>query len=146
MNKPYRIFYTDDDADDQDLFHEIVKGLNMGHTVSSHFNGMELMNSLKNNGNTPHLVFLDLNMPFKNGFEVLEEIRMDEKLKHLPVIIFSTSDNPQNIAICKNLGATGYLRKPTSYPEMKSMIRTILEMCWHNDQTSKNEFFHLTKS
>jgi CheY-like chemotaxis protein len=68
------------------------------------------------------VLFLDLNMPRKNGFECLTEIKQNVKLRQLPVIIFSTSFEPQIVDLVYNKGATYYVCKPNEYPKLVSVI------------------------
>ncbi len=140
----FRIFYTDDDEDDQLLFSEIIRGINGGHQVSVQSHGAELMEMLKSDNSGPDIVFLDLNMPHKNGFEVLKEMRNDNRFMDLPVIVFSTSAHLETVERCRELGANGYICKPTSFPYMKKILEKVLNMDWGNTG-SKMDFFHIDK-
>jgi len=126
----YNIFYTDDDADDRDVFREVIKEIDEEVYIFTQRDGEELMNILKNPPPRAHLIFLDLNMPGKNGYEVLREIRASEKLRDLPVIIFSTSSDEDSITQTKALGATLYINKPTSYTELKRILKQVLSIEW----------------
>lgn len=126
----YNIFYTDDDKDDQEVFREVMAEINQDIYIFTQNNGDELMDLLKNPPPKPHIVFLDLNMPVKNGYEVLREIRQVEKMKHLPVIIFSTSGDDQAVAETKKLGATLYIRKPEDYGQLKKILKNVLTIDW----------------
>lgn len=75
----------------------------------------------------PDLLILDLNMPKKNGYEVLAEIKSDEKLKALPVIILTTSQNRDDILKCYKNHANCYISKPTDFHTFKDIIRMIEE-------------------
>ncbi len=140
-----RIFYTDDDEDDQLLFTEIIKNIDKGHQVLLQSHGAELIDVLKENTIAPDLVFLDLNMPHKNGMQVLKEMKDDDDLSKLPVVIFSTSNNLENVEYCKELGANGYICKPTSFTDMRKIFEKVLEMDWHHHGKKKNEFFFIHK-
>src|SRR5580704_5402709 len=92
LEAPLNILLADDDIDDCIFFEEALEEC----PLSTHFtcvpDGEQLMQLLTNETNgLPHVLFLDLNMPRKNGFECLSELKVDKKLKQLPVIIFSTS-------------------------------------------------------
>ncbi len=126
----YNIFYTDDDADDREVFKEVIEELNEDVYIFTQRDGDELMDMLKNPPPRAHLIFLDLNMPGKNGYEVLKEIRASEKFRDLPVIIFSTSNDSESISQTRALGATLYINKPTSYAEMKRILKRILSFEW----------------
>ena len=138
----YNIFYTDDDADDQEVFKEIVAEINEDIYIFTQSNGDELVALLKNPPPLPHLIFLDLNMPVKNGYEVLREIKHHSDLKHFPVIIFSTSTDEEAIALTKKLGATLYIPKPGSYNELKHILRQVLTVNWDTYKPSGNNFVY----
>ena len=82
--------------------------------------GEELMQLLTNETiDLPNLLFLDINMPRKNGFECLSEIKKNERLKDLPIVIFSTSNSRDNINHAFKIGANIYIRKPGNLPWAK---------------------------
>lgn len=78
----------------------------------------------------PDLIFLDLNMPIKNGYECLDEIRVNEKLKHIPIAIFSTSATADDIERTRQGGANAYIRKPANFETLKEVIALVLGMNW----------------
>jgi CheY-like chemotaxis protein len=128
---PFHIFYTDDDKDDQFLFKEVVTSINPEHKVYQNHGG-ELLDMLRTPPPKPDLIFLDLNMPHKNGFEVLAEMRKDIELENIPVVIFSTSNSETVIDTCRQLGASMYVSKPEAYPELVSRINSVLNLDWKN--------------
>lgn len=138
----YTIFYADDDVDDQDFFKEIVSEIGGGHRVYTHDHGMALLEELDNPPPAPDVIFLDLNMPEKNGHQVLEEIRQSPKYKHLPVIILSTSDDEGQINKSKKLGANLYICKPNSYPLFRKMLSSVLAMDWQNKPAGETDFLY----
>ena len=77
----------------------------------------------------PHMILLDLNLPKKNGYEVLQEIKEDPKLKKIPVAILTTSQAEEDIARTYNLHANCYLRKPVELDQFTRMIQS-LEQFW----------------
>ena len=121
-----RIMLADDDSDDRDLFTEAVNE----HVadVDSVWNGVQLMKVLHQKEELPDLIFLDLNMPEKGGKECLSEIRRDEKLRNLPVLIYSTSSSKRDIDETYELGANRYVTKPISYSHLKKTVRELLEL------------------
>lgn len=70
----------------------------------------------------PALVLLDLNMPGLDGFDVLTARQPDARLRTVPIIVFTTSTNPQDVAECYRLGANNYLTKPMSYPSLEEKV------------------------
>lgn len=75
----------------------------------------------------PSLIVLDLNLPGTDGREVLAELRQDEDLQMIPVVIFSTSSNPKDIDACYRYGVSGYLVKPMDVQRLNQLVQTFLE-------------------
>lgn len=117
------ILLADDDKDDRKLFKDILEELPLSTHLTIVQNGEQLMQLLhKRADQLPDVLFLDLNMPRKNGFDCLSEIKRSEKLKSLSVIIFSTSYDPELISLLYRNGAQYYIRKPNSYAQLKKDI------------------------
>jgi CheY-like chemotaxis protein len=120
-----KLLLADDDKDDCLFFKEALEELPVTADLIIVHDGEQLMKLLGERTTEPpppHILFLDLNMPRKNGFEVLSELKLDEKLKKLPVIIFSTSF-AEDVAnqLYKN-GAHYYIRKPADFAQLKKVI------------------------
>lgn len=79
------------------------------------------------NLSTSFVIVLDIRMPKMNGIEVLEKIRTNEHLRELPVIILTTTDDPREFQLCKDLGCTSYLVKPMDYESFVATIRQLSE-------------------
>ncbi len=138
----YNIFYTDDDADDQEIFRDVVAAINERIYIFTQNSGDELLDLLKSPPPRPHVIFLDLNMPVKNGYEVLHEIRTNEKTNQIPVVIFSTSNDETSIASSKKLGASLYVHKPSSYAELKQVLRHVLSIKWETFRAATSNFVY----
>ena len=123
---PSRILLADDDADDRELFEEALSDVLPNAVLTTAQDGEELMFILKNY-HKPDLLFLDLNMPRKNGKECLHEIARHPELKKIPIIIYSTSVNPVDIEETFSLGAILFFRKPNSYEELKRNVSEIFD-------------------
>ena len=139
------IFLADDDADDRMFFEEALKEVSIPTELTTSNDGVELMNTLETyvtEPPPPHIIFLDLNMPRKNGFECLKEIRETTKLKNIPVAVFSTSFNENSIDATYSLGANCYVRKPNSHKLLIKTINAVLALnLWEkNNQLSKERF------
>jgi CheY-like chemotaxis protein len=127
---PLKILLADDDKDDRIFFSQALQETSNATEINIVNDGEELMNYLtEHTENIPDIIFLDLNMPRKNGFECLTELKESIKLKDIYVIIFSTSF-PRDIIyeddMIKRLlkiGAEDYIRKSNSYSELKQVIR-----------------------
>jgi CheY-like chemotaxis protein len=128
------VFYADDDSDDLDYFVEAAQDVNDRVTVITHQSGFHLLDALKNPPPEASIIFLDLNMPGKDGFQVLSEIRRDEKYNHIPVVIFTTSNDDTAIAKSKQLGANYYVVKPTTFLALKKIIDHVFTLNFINGQ------------
>ncbi len=126
------VLLADDDQDDRYFFDRMLQGFHTPITLTTVEDGVELMTYLnKNSENLPHVLFLDLNMPRKNGLECLSEIKSNEKLKFLPVIVYSTSP-PEDIADqLYTTGAHYYVRK-NDITELKKVLHLILTLLAEN--------------
>ncbi|MBC7885784.1 MAG: response regulator [Saprospiraceae bacterium] len=140
------IYLADDDKDDCEFFVEALKELSLKTELSILNDGVELMTKLNESVTEPpppHIIFLDLNMPRKNGYECLKEIRETPKLKKIPVVIFSTTANQDAIETTYSLGANCYIRKPTSHKLLLKIIETVLNLNFgeRGRRLSKNKYF-----
>lgn len=138
-----QLLLADDDKDDCLFFKEALEELPVSANLITVHNGEQLMQLLtKKIDELPNVLFLDLNMPRKNGFECLTEIKRNEKLQQLPVIVFSTSFE-QNIAnlLYKN-GAHYFIRKPSDFSQLKKVIHQALSQIVEKNfvQPSKENF------
>ena len=139
----YKILLADDDEDDCMFFKDALNELSLPASLDIVGNGVELMSFLENHLiDLPHVLFLDLNMPRKTGFECLSEIKLNEKLKELTVIIYSTSFNPEVKDLLYSKGAQHYIRKPAEFANLKSVIKKVISLCGKSKsfQPSKEEF------
>jgi len=122
------VLFADDDKDDISLMEEAFRKKNITEKLVSVQNGNELLNylySINGNNKLPQLILLDLNMPAKGGKETLAELKQHASLKTIPVIIYSTSDNPIEIKECYKLGANSYVVKPTTFDKLLQTIEVI---------------------
>jgi CheY-like chemotaxis protein len=127
--KQLHILLADDDTDDCLFFKEAVSELAEPVNFSAVHDGEQLMQLLMNEtGKLPDILFLDLNMPRKNGLECLTEIKQNKKLRDLPVVIFSTSSSHDNMSILFKTGADVYIRKPGNLAQLVQVINHALPM------------------
>jgi CheY-like chemotaxis protein len=130
MSSPITIFYTDDDREDLSNFQEAVNDLKGNIILHTMNHGEELLSALKNPPPTPNVIFLDINMPGKSGFELLKEIKSSDNYSQLPVIIFSTSDDPKAISTAQELGADLFITKPNNFPALRNAISYSINIDW----------------
>ncbi len=122
-NEPLLILLADDDEADRIIFTEALSDLRINTTVITVNDGVALMAWLNRKEILlPHLLFLDLNMPRKNGLECLKEIRSNEKLKEVCIGIYSTSDNEKDMEETFLNGANMYITKPADYNILKQVL------------------------
>jgi CheY-like chemotaxis protein len=137
------IFLADDDPDDCSLFQEALNELSMETLLTITNDGVELMTTLDDTvPPPPYVIFLDLNMPRKNGFDALKEIRSIEKLKDIPVVIFSTTSHAETVERTFRLGANYYICKPNSFFLLMKAIERVLslERKQLEKQPTRNQF------
>jgi len=126
-NKPIYIMLADDDESDRMNFREALEEGKLKTTVVSVNDGVELMEYLmKDDTQLPTILFLDLNMPRKNGLECLIEIRKTDKLREMVVAIYSTSSSERDIEHTFNSGANVYIKKPNNFAKLKSVLNEIV--------------------
>lgn len=139
------IFLADDDADDCMLFEDALREVCTSTELTTANDGVELMILMETNVSpAPDLIFLDLNMPRKNGFECLELIRKSRKWKDIPIIVFSTTGQEDMIKKVYENGANYFMRKPGSFIKLKQAIRDILDIDWSKNRwkpTPENLFY-----
>jgi len=140
------ILLADDDADDCLFFREVLAELFPSVNFTAVHNGEELMELLnKETVIIPNILFLDLNMPRKNGFECLAEIKLNSKLKAVPVVVFSTSVEQEMVNLLYNKGAQYFIRKPSEFAQLKKIILHTITLIMQNNITQPaKEYFVLT--
>ncbi|WP_158860259.1 response regulator [Lunatibacter salilacus] len=133
------IVLADDDADDRDLFSEAVANSGTKVKMETARDGVELIELLKSKNKLPDLIFLDLNMPNKNGRDCLIEIRKSAELRHIPVVIYSTSSSRIDIDFTYENGANLFVSKPSSFRELVQIAKTVLALDWKKYQPKSNK-------
>lgn len=140
------IFYTDDDVDDQDLFRDALAELDDSLVLTTASDGDILLSLLVAPPPKPRLIFLDLNMPRKNGYEVLREIRGNADFQSYPVIVFSTSSDEAAIATTRQLGADRFIPKPRSFEGIKKVLSECIAMDWNKNRRCSDRDYLLRVS
>lgn len=128
MEKEFlNLLLADDDEDDRILFIEAFEELKTKTVINNVKNGEQLMSYLlKKEGPTPHIIFLDLNMPRKNGMECLKEIRSNPAFKAISIAIYSTSASEADIRDTFLHGANVYIKKPTEFNKLKEVLDKVI--------------------
>jgi len=120
------ILLIDDDDDDQFIFLAALEDAAPDSHCNISNNALEAFQYLHTRTDTPDMIFLDLNMPLMNGFEFLLILKNDLRFSRIPVIIFSTSDNPEDQARAKELGALQFITKTADIELLKKDLRYII--------------------
>ncbi len=127
----YRILIAEDNPDHAELIRETIMDADEHVTISHQKNGEEALRHLydlsKQNRPLPDLILLDIKMPRMNGIETLIAIKQDPELRHIPVVILSTSTNEAEMRICLKSGAEAYISKPLESQIFEQKIRPSLE-------------------
>ncbi len=128
--KNFRILIVEDNPADIRLTKVAIQKSEIGCQLDVVTDGVEAMNFLKKLGkyskvDLPDLILLDLNLPKKNGLEVLKEIKEDEDLKRIPVVILTISSNEEDLIKAYNLHANSYINKPLDVREFYTIVEFI---------------------
>lgn len=128
--KPITILMADDDPDDRFLAQEAFTENKLANDLRFVEDGEELMQYLKKEGKyteapTPGLILLDLNMPKKDGRAALKEIKEDEKLRRIPIVVLTTSKSEADILKSYDLGVSSFISKPVTFESLVETIKTI---------------------
>lgn len=129
----FLVLMADDDDDDRLLAYEALIESKAGYEIHFVKDGIELMRYLYREGEfsvhrnkpLPNLILLDLNMPRKDGREVLVELKADPALKKIPVVILTTSNTQEDMHYTRALGATAYQTKPVTFKGMVEFMKSL---------------------
>ncbi len=131
---PIEILLVEDNPGDVRLTKEALKDAKVRNTLHVAMDGVDAVAFLRKQGKhaaapTPDLILLDLNLPKKNGREVLEDIKQDDALRHIPVVILTTSQAERDIAESYRLHANAYVTKPVDLEQFLTVVKSI-EQFW----------------
>jgi len=139
LSKPINnILLAEDDIDDQNIFQLALQEVDSKIDIQFVSNGKELLQLLSTKN--PDMLFLDLEMPYKNGLECLVEIRSNKNFEDLPVIVFSSTTKPSNVQTAYEMGANLFFIKPAVYSEYLSSIKALLKLDWNNPSEVKEQY------
>lgn len=137
------ITLADDDEDDRLFFTDAFSELKIDTKVNTFNDGVELMNYLNNTESIlPNILFLDLNMPRKNGVECLLEIKENERFNDIAIAIYSTSSSEEHIEETFVNGANIYIKKPSDFNTLKKILSEVVTLNWqyHTSGLNKDNF------
>jgi len=130
LARPIEILLVEDDDDDVLLTKRALENDRMLNTMHRVEDGVQALEFLRREGDfkdapRPDLILLDLNMPRKDGREVLKEIKADKNLRRIPVVVLTTSENESDIASSYDCQANSYVTKPVDLNKFKEVVSTI---------------------
>jgi CheY-like chemotaxis protein len=138
MKNKTKLLIVDDDADDRQLFIDAVKDFDEQIVCVSAKDGKEALDLLNDlNTSLPDYIFLDLRMPRFNGKRCLMEIKKNERLKEIPVIIYTTSRELEDSKELKEMGALHFISKPANPEEVYFVVSFALEEQWNASANQK---------
>ena len=141
MDKDYiHIILADDDEDDRMLFTDAFEEMKINTKVNTFNDGVELMDYLNSSDAVlPHVLFLDLNMPKKNGIECLYEIKRNDKFSDIAIAIYSTSSSEEHIEETFVQGANIYIKKPSDFATLKKVLSEVVTINWQYQTSGLNK-------
>ena len=137
MSEAIRILIADDDEDDRMLIEDAFAEARLNNPIDFVKDGEELMDYLHRRGDYeslngdshPGLILLDLNMPKKDGRTALKEIRSDEYLRRIPIVVLTTSKSEEDILRTYNLGVNSFITKPVTFDGLVDVVQ-VLSKYW----------------
>ncbi len=129
---PITILIADDDEDDRDLARDALEGTPLGERMEFVIDGQDLIDYLRHDGPyvdalapRPSIILLDLNMPRKDGREALAELKADESLRQIPVVVLTTSSDETDVQNAYDLGASSYITKPVTHTQLTEVMAVV---------------------
>jgi CheY-like chemotaxis protein len=126
------LLVIEDSNEDFKMLQRLMRRMEVQNPIyrcTSGDDALEFLAGAQNSGDAPRpsVILLDLNLPGMDGRSVLEQLKQDQNLKEIPIVIFTTSSNPQDITFCYRQGANGYLIKPMNVSELQKMVQAFVE-------------------
>jgi CheY-like chemotaxis protein len=134
----HSIILADDERNDHDFFRDALRDIHHSIRLSVVDDGAELLLTLQHY--LPDMLFLDLDMPIKNGLECLREIRNNPTTEDLPVVVFSSTTRSVNIDTAYAMGADLFFIKPSTFSDLKSALLALLSLDWHHPHEVREQY------
>jgi CheY-like chemotaxis protein len=135
------VLYAEDDTDDQEILTSLIPEADPELEVISVNNGLEViqfLDSLPSHSTSPCLVILDVNMPLWDGIHTLRALKGSQKYNHLPVVMFSTSNDRKDIELALRLGALHFFTKPVHQHDIAKIVKQFADFCQPDHMQTKN--------
>ncbi|HLI61570.1 MAG TPA: response regulator [Solirubrobacteraceae bacterium] len=130
-HRPFTILLADDDEEDRELAREALQRSRLANEMKFVTDGQDLLDYLRREGRwseasapRPGIILLDLNMPRKDGREALQEIKADESLRRIPIVVLTTSKDEADILSTYDLGVSSFITKPVTFGGLVDVLRT----------------------
>jgi CheY-like chemotaxis protein len=132
-SRPLTILLADDDEEDRELARDALQNSRLANEMQFVFDGQDLLDYLRREGRwagpeveapRPGIILLDLNMPRKDGREALAEIKADESLRRIPVVVLTTSKDESDVLSTYDLGVSSFITKPVTFGGLVDVMRT----------------------
>lgn len=133
------ILLIDDDKDDCDVFEQALQLVSKSLQLSYVHQSEDVLAAIA--AFQPNLIFLDINLPRISGFDCLKVIQKSAKYAHIPIVMYSSSDNPKEINAAYGLGATLYFKKPTNFSHLVQSLKEIITMTWDVPAAIKAQYY-----
>jgi CheY-like chemotaxis protein len=130
------ILYADDDFDDRSFLLEAFKEISPSISCITACDGVQIFDILNKAAVLPDVIFLDINMPVMDGKECLMELKKHNRFSKIPVIIYSTAADPEEINVYYRLGATSFIRKPHSFELLHTELHKFYNSFTQQQQNS----------
>ncbi|WP_228237821.1 response regulator [Allomuricauda sp. M10] len=130
------ILFIEDDLIETMKFQRTLSKMESKHVLTEAKNGEEALEILQSGKMLPDIILLDLNMPRMNGIEFLGILKSHPKIKYLPTIVLTTSENRDDLLECYKIGIAGYIIKPLKYEDYETKLKTVLEY-WNINELVK---------
>lgn len=124
--KYQNLLLVDDDEDDGEIFIAALKAVSGAVAYTVLTDATEALNQLSSKEIIPDVIFLDLNMPVMNGQQFLFEVKKNQRLQNIPVVIFSTTSHFPTIQLIKESGAHDFITKPNNFDELVYVLKNFL--------------------
>ena len=121
-----KVLFIEDDMIESMKLQRAISKFQYKHTIIEAKNGEEALEILKG-GDLPDIIFLYLNMPRMSDIEFLTILKSDDRLKYLPTVILTTSENRADLLECFRIGIAGYIIKPLKYEDYESKIKKVFD-------------------
>lgn len=140
MNSSKTILLVEDDRDDQDFFTECIEKIENATMYGVAENGKEALDRLENSPKLPDMIFMDINMPYMNGYECLTAIGKNYRFKDIPVIMLST--DAWHAHLTRELGAKAFIKKPADYETLYLKVEQMINLDFTADFEIANKTFN----